>query len=46
MLMTSSALSPVHVTRAAAHTPTHKWTFAAYAYSFHKGFEALGRTIE
>ena len=43
--MTSSALSPVHVSRATAHTPTRKWTFAAYAYSFHKGCEALGGTI-
>lgn len=46
MLMTSSALSPVHASRATAHTPAQKWTFAAYAYSFNKGFEALGRTIE
>ena len=45
MLMNSSALSPVRVARATAHTPAHKWTFTNYAYSFRKGYEALGGSI-
>lgn len=46
MLMNSSALSPVRVSRVAAHTPAHKWTFTYAAYSFRKESEALGGSIE